>query len=115
MTRQCGVCWQDINKKNIIKAGCCSFVCCLNCIKKLDKCPQCKKEYFWISKNDINFEEEINKIKKEYDELNLLYNELGNFINEEREWWANKLLENKINATPYDFIHHKFKTEHIFI
>ena len=44
---QCNICYDDLKEYDQIKMGCCSFVCCKTCIKKTDKCPQCKVDYFY--------------------------------------------------------------------
>ncbi len=45
---ECNICYNSINENKLIKNGCCSFNCCLICIKKIDKCPQCKEKFFWM-------------------------------------------------------------------
>jgi hypothetical protein len=47
----CCICYNDIKELDLIKAGCCSIIICKNCIKLNpdDKCPQCRKVYFWIN------------------------------------------------------------------
>ena len=95
--KQCGICWEYVNKFNIVKAGCCSFNSCNDCIKQLKECPQCKKRYFWCEKSN----DEIVELKMElaavsiaysniYDELTDTKQKIENF-NNEREWWASRI------------------------
>jgi hypothetical protein len=53
----CNICYQDFPQFKLINAGCCSLQLCKTCIKLCDKCPQCKKKYFWIKNEDnkVNF------------------------------------------------------------
>ena len=44
----CAICYNDIKQHNIFKGGCCNIDLCLDCVKKCDKCPQCKIKYFWV-------------------------------------------------------------------
>jgi hypothetical protein len=95
--KQCGICWNDINKFNIVKTGCCSFVSCVDCVKQLKKCPQCKTQYFWTEISN----DEVCELKMQLaitnvamsnlqDELESTKSSLENF-NSERQWWASRV------------------------
>jgi len=55
----CAICYNDIKQHNIFKGGCCNIDLCVDCVKKCDKCPQCKKDYFWTKYNYSQVEELI--------------------------------------------------------
>lgn len=45
----CAICYDEFKELELIKAGCCSMTICRNCIKNLKCCPQCKRDYAWLS------------------------------------------------------------------
>lgn len=95
--KQCGICWEYVNKFDIVKAGCCSFISCSDCIKQIKNCPQCKKRYFWCEKSDndileLKMELAITNVAMSnlHDELVEKNSKIENF-DKEREWWASRI------------------------
>ena len=66
----CNICYQDFSKFQLISAGCCSLQLCETCIKLCDKCPQCKKKYFWVKNEEEEFNYKLFKLEQTIMNLN---------------------------------------------
>ena len=70
---ECKICYMEYPEYKFISAGCCSLKVCSECIKELEKCPQCKKQYFWVKIKD-NDKSQLNiNWQLEYQIMNLKY------------------------------------------
>lgn len=71
---ECAICFEEIKDHKLFKAGCCSINLCVDCVKasKLEKCPQCKASYSWISGKLVLTMNETNmKLQDELHRLNI--------------------------------------------
>jgi len=48
----CCICFESNKDFELVSAGCCKGKVCVKCIKKLEQCPQCRKEFFWKDKDE---------------------------------------------------------------
>ena len=48
----CCICFESNKDFELVSAGCCKGKVCVKCIKQLEQCPQCRKEFFWKDKDE---------------------------------------------------------------
>lgn len=48
----CCICFESNKDFELVSAGCCKSKVCIKCIKQLEQCPQCRKNFFWNDKDE---------------------------------------------------------------